>query len=57
MRTCAERRKEKARRKEVGRKRGTRWFALQRRCLGFSSAEAFDIFSQGEDLERWPFLG
>ena len=37
-------------------KEGNEMVCVKRRCLGFSSAGAFDIFSQGEDLERWPFL-
>ena len=38
-------------RKRDGEKEENETVSAKRRCVGFISAEAFDIFCQGEDLE------
>ena len=48
-----ERKKENERRKRDGEKEENDTVSAERKCVGFTSADAFHIFSQGEDLESW----
>ena len=55
-RTFAKRRKENVRRKEAGRKRGTRWFVSKEGALGSVQLRFLTYFDKGEDLESCSFL-